>query len=167
MVRYQRELQQAKFRLRHWRYYEKHIQELQHHARVSGLSFFKGLKQLEPEEVNWLAERYYKSIEGCNYDELLCDYTTLKPVPFKDVAEVFDRPVDVVQNELRRIERKLGSFIIEYQDEIEQVEAKSSLDKLKRVTLDKLDNYDERAILSKAFREIEKLRFEKQQTKRL
>ena len=167
MVRYQRELQQAKFRLRHWQYYEKHIQELQHHARVSGLSFFKGLKQLEPEEVNWLAERYYKSTEGCNYDELLTDYRTFRPVPFEEIAKVFNRPVDVVQNELRRIERKLGSFIIEYHDEIDEVEAKNSLDKLKRVTLDKLDSYDERAILSKAFREIEKLRFEKQQTKRL
>ncbi|WP_430598331.1 hypothetical protein [Enterococcus sp. AZ177] len=162
MVRYQRELQRAKFKLRHWRYYESHIQELQHYAKVSALTFFKGLKQLEPEEVNWLAERYYKSTQGCNFDELLGDYSTFKPVPFEEVAKIFNRPVDVVQNELKRIERKLGAFVLDYHDQIEQEEAKSNLDKLKKITLDKLDSFEERAILGKAFREIELLRISKQ-----
>ncbi|PZL72141.1 hypothetical protein CI088_11055 [Enterococcus plantarum] len=61
MIRQQRELQHAKNTLRHWRYYERNIQELQHYVKVSVLTFFKSLKQMEPEEVNWLAERYYIS----------------------------------------------------------------------------------------------------------
>jgi uncharacterized membrane protein len=137
--------------LRHWRY----IQELHDYAKISALSLFKGLKQLEPEEVKWLAERYYKSTEGCNFNELLGDYSTFKPIPFEDVAKVFNLPSDVVQNELKRIEGKLGAFILEYHDDIEQEEAKINIEKLKRVTLEKLDNYDERAIVSRAFREID------------
>lgn len=154
MIRQQRELQRAKNTLRHWRYYESNIQELPHYAKVSALSLFKSLKQMEPEEVNWLAERYYKSAEGANYDDLLGEYKTFIPVPYKKVAEVFKRPIDVVQNELKRIERKLGSFICECYDEIEQEEAKSDIEKLKEVTLNKLDNFEERAILARAFREI-------------
>lgn len=154
MISQQRALQRAKFTLRHWRYYEKYIQDLLPYARVSALSLFKGLKQLEPEEVNWLAERYYKSTEGVNFNELLGDYSSYKPVPYKVVAESFNRSIDVVQNELKRIERKLGSFILEYHDQVEQEEAKSNIEKLKRVTLDKLDNFEEREIIARAFREI-------------
>ncbi|MFK4567017.1 hypothetical protein [Enterococcus sp. UD-01] len=55
---------------------------------------------------------------------------------------------------MKRIERNLGSFILEYKDQKEQEEAESNFEQLKKITLNKLDNYDERAILSKEFKRL-------------
>ncbi|MFG5501748.1 hypothetical protein ACFJYO_15260, partial [Enterococcus faecalis] len=75
-----------------------------------------GLQQLEQEEVQLLAERYYKSTEYANMDNM-GQYHTVKPVSFEKIAKTIGREVKALQSQLREIERKLGNFIIEYEEQ--------------------------------------------------
>ena len=144
--------------MKHWRYYERNIQELQRHAKVSAISLFKGLKQLESDEVKLLAERYYKSEDYTNYNESMGDYSTANPISYKTIADKYNRSEKAIQEELKRIERKLGVLIIEHHDLIEREEAKHSIERLEKNTLNELENYKEREIISKAFQQIKSLR---------
>lgn len=148
------ELQRAKFSLIHWPYYEKNIQELDYYPKISAVSFFRSLKQLEQEEVKLLAARYYKSKNPANYNERIGKYTTVIPVPFKEIADSMGLSQNAVQNELKRIEKKLWSIIVEQRKQVEYEVSKERLEVLEKQTLEKLEDDQERAILSKAFRQI-------------
>ena len=150
-----RALQIAKHLLIQWPFYERNFQELRGHVKSSALCLFKALKQLDSEEVKWLAERYYKSEQQANYSNRLDECTTIIPVPFKDVAKVLNRAEQTVQEELRRIERKLGFYIMDYQREYEEQSNKDSLDRMRNLVHESMSNYDEQAILLKAIREVE------------
>ncbi|MFG5564822.1 hypothetical protein ACFJYA_11280 [Enterococcus faecalis] len=116
MVQHRRAVQQAKFALRHWKYYEQNLQGLSYHEKNHAIALFKGLQQLEQEEVQLLAERYYKSTEYANMDNM-GQYHTVKPVSFEKIAKTIGREVKALQSQLREIERKLGNFIIEYEEQ--------------------------------------------------
>ncbi len=167
MIKQQREQQRAKFALIRWHYYEEHIQELQYYAKVSAISFFKSLKHLTKEEVNLLAERYYKSSEGANYNEDLGCFKTVIPVPYKIVAEGFKRPQNDIQDTLKQIERKLGALMLQYETEIEKTDAEKSLAQLEAVVMDGLEDFREREIIAKAFKQVALQRIEKNGTGRL
>lgn len=158
MYRSRNELQCAKYRLIRWRYYERNMQELKAYAKINALTLFKSLKQLEPTEINWLAERYYKSTVETKFNEALGDYETIKPVAYKKVSENFGTAEDVARSELRRIERKLGLLIIDCSEEIEQERARQDLDSLERIMMNKVQDVGEREILATAFHQIEQLR---------
>ena len=155
IVNDRRALQIAKLLLRHWPFYERNFQELGGHVKSSALCLFKALKQLDSEEVKWLAERYYKSQQEANYSDRLDECMTIIPVPFKEVAEVLNRPEKTVQKELRRIERRLGFYILDYQREYEEQSNKDSLERMRSLVHESMSNYDEQAILLKAIREVE------------
>ncbi|EGO7832339.1 hypothetical protein FH947_001907 [Enterococcus faecalis] len=150
-----RALQLAKHLLIQWPFYERNFQELRGRVKSTALCLFKALKQLDSEEVNWLAERYYKSEREANYSERLDECMTIIPVPFKDIAQVFNRPEQRVQEELRRIERRLGFYIMDYQREYEEQANKDSLERMRSLVHESMSNYDEQAILLKAIREVE------------
>lgn len=150
-----RALQQAKYLLRQWRFFERNFQEMQGRVKTSALSLFKALKQLDKEEVNWLAERYYKSQNEAVYSEYLGEYTTVIPVPYIEIAKVFNCSEKTVQEELKRIERRLGFYILEYQAEYEQKEAKDSLARLRTMIDTTIDDREERVILLRAVRAVE------------
>lgn len=155
MMSSRRALQVAKHLLRQWRFLERNFQEIQKYAQPTAIFFFKALKKLDSEEVRLLAERYYKSQQGACYSDRLGEYATIIPVPFKDVAKVFNRPEQTVQEELRRIERKLGFYILEYQKEKQEQSNKDSLERMRSLVHGSMSNYDEQAILLKAIREVE------------
>lgn len=150
--------QTARYHLARWGYFERNVQKLDKHPKIAALSLFKALKRMEPVEINYLAERYYKSKSRGNYDEYLDDYRTSKAVEYKIIAEKFKRSENAVQVELKRIERKLGTYIQQCKADIAWEEARNDIEKLESLTLSKLDNVEERTILAKAFREIELLR---------
>lgn len=119
MVQHRRAVQQGKFALRHWKYYEQHLQELSYHGKNHAIALFKGLQQLEQAEVQLLAERYYKSTEYANIDTM-GRYHTVKPIPYNKIVKHTGGEVKTLQSQLREIERRLGKFIIDYQQELEK-----------------------------------------------
>lgn len=106
-------LQRAKYLLVRWQYYENNINILDRYAKKNSIKFFKGLKQLETKEVKLLAERYYKSDEKIGFNKKIGEYTTVKPVPYENIARLVNESKQTIQEELKRIEKKLGYFIIE------------------------------------------------------
>lgn len=137
VARRQRELQLAKFSLIHWKYYERNIQGLVRHSKTNALSLFKSLKKLQLEEVQLLAERYYKSENQSNYDRFSGQYQTVIPVSYKNIAETTNGSEKAIQNELRAIERKLGFFIIQYHEEIEREEREKYADKFNHAKMER------------------------------
>lgn len=148
------ELQRAKHALIHWPYYEKNLQQLEYYPKIHAVSFFRSLKLLESDEVKLLAERYYKSKNQANYNEYTEQYMTIVPVSFKEISKYTDMSENVIQNKLKGIERRLGSFIMEEYERVRLEVSNERLKVLEKHTLEKLEDDQERAILSKAFRQI-------------
>ena len=146
------------FYARQWKFDEKHLSQLSYHAKVGAISFFKALKQLEPREVELLAERYYKSEQRAKYSNAFEDYQTVIPVKINVMAEKLGIPEGKLKKEIYRIEEKIGEIILGIKEDVDQEEAKKHIRKLEEVTLNKLGNYHERQILSAAFDEIAKYR---------
>lgn len=145
MAEYRRAVQQGKFALRHWNYYEQNLQDLSYHGKNHAIELFKGLQQLEQEEVQLLAERYYKSTEYANMDNI-GHYHTVKPVSFEKIVKTIGGEVKALQSQLREIERQLGNFIIEHEEQSK----KENEDK----RMPSFDDCIEKILRSKKYRQL-------------
>lgn len=61
---------------------------------------------------------------------------------------------NAIQGELKRIEKKLWDILNKQYEQVEYEVSKERLEVLEKHTLEKLEGDQERAILSKAFRQI-------------
>lgn len=151
-------IHKSKSSLKHWAYYERNINLLSYYPKLHALSLFKSLKQLAPEEVTLLAERYYKSTDQTCYHDELADFRTVRPVPVDSIADKLNVDSKELTKQLKHLEIKVGQGIVKYYAETERQVSIDNIKKMKKLTLDPFSDANEIAILNKAFADIERYR---------
>lgn len=162
---YERNPQQvAQHFSRQWGYFERNIQALGGMEKIKVITFFKALKELTAQDLSLLAERYYKSKDFTKFNELVGDYSSVRPVPFDVIADNIGQSPKDVQEKLRYVERKLGEAFIRLEATAEREQAIDNINRLAEVTIDLLRDQHEKEILAKAFQEIASYRQNKKQS---